>query len=323
MTTLAHEKQILEYEKTITQVKEQNKNNAMWSDEEISKLEKKLEQLKNKVYSQLLPWERVAICRHPMRPHSVDYIKNMCESFVEVHGDRTYEDDCAVIAGFGIIDGVKYMIIAQEKGFDTESRIHHNFGMPHPEGYRKAMRCMKLAEKFKLPVLSLLDTPGAFAGLAAEERGQGWAIAHNLWEMSRLKTPIIVILIGEGCSGGALGMGVGDVIAILEHAYYSVISPEGCASILWKDTSKKEIAAGALKMHGEDLLKFNVVDAIIEEPQGGAHHDPATIYRNVKQYISSQWNILKTIPPEILIEQRYRKFREMGSFAIEETTKDL
>jgi acetyl-CoA carboxylase carboxyl transferase subunit alpha len=313
---LAHEKQILEYEKTIAQVKEQNKQNALWSDDEIGKLELKLDQLKNKVYSRLTPWERLMICRSPHRPHAVDYIKNMCEEFVEVFGDRTFRDDSAVIAGFAKIDGVKFMLIAQEKGNDTETRLKRNFGMPHPEGYRKAMRCMRLAAKFKIPVLSLIDTSGAYAGLAAEERGQGWAIAQNLFEMSRLPSPIIVVIIGEGCSGGAIGVGVGDVIAILEHAYYSVISPEGCASILWKDTTKKEVAAGALKMQSEDLLQLNIVDAIIEEPLGGAHHDPAMVYRNVKQYVINQWNILKTVPPKILVEQRYQKFRKLGECAL-------
>jgi acetyl-CoA carboxylase carboxyl transferase subunit alpha len=312
---LAHEKQILEYEKTIAQVKEQNKNNALWSEEELFKLEKKLEQLKKKVYSELSPWERVAICRHPSRPRSIDYIKNMCEQFIEIHGDRLYRDDQAIIAGFATIEGAKFMIVAQEKGCDTASRLHRNFGMPHPEGYRKAMRCMRLAAKFNLPVLSLLDTPGAYAGLAAEERGQASAIAQNLWEMARLPTPIIIVLIGEGCSGGALGMGVGDAVAMLEHAYYSVISPEACSSILWKDTSKKELAATALKMHVEDLLKLNIVDTKIEEPLGGAHHDPSLVYSNVKQYVLGQWNILKTVSPDVLIEQRYRKFREMGVFA--------
>ena len=228
---LAHEKQILEYEKTIAQVKDQNKNNSLWSEDELQKLEKKLEQLKKKVYSRLSPWERVAICRHPARPRSIDYIKNICENFVEIHGDRLFRDDHAIICGFARIKGVKFMVIAQEKGCDTESRLYRNFGMPYPEGYRKAMRCMRLAAKFKLPVLSLLDTPGAYPGLDAEERGQGWAIAQNLWEMARLPTPIIVLLVGEGCSGGALGMGVGDVIGMLEHSYYSVISPEACSSI--------------------------------------------------------------------------------------------
>lgn len=316
---LAHEKQIYEYEKTISQVKEQNKQNALWSDDEIGKLETKLDQLKTKVYSRLKPWERVAICRDQRRPHGIDYIKNLCDEFVEIFGDRLYRDDSAVIAGFALIEGVKYMVIAQEKGNDTESRLKRNFGMPHPEGYRKAMRCMRLAAKFNLPIISLIDTAGAYAGLAAEERGQGWAIAQNLFEMSRLPTPIIVIIVGEGCSGGAIGVGIGDAIAILEHSYYSVISPEGCASILWKDTSKKEVAAAALKMQSEDLLQFNIVDHIIEEPLGGAHHDTAAVYRNVKDYISEQYNQLKKIPPEVLIEQRYMKFRKLGECAVEDS----
>lgn len=315
---LAHEKQIKEYEKTLVQLKEQNKSNSLWSDEEIEKLEKKLEQLKKKVYSELTPWERVAICRHPNRPRAIDYIKNICESFVELFGDRLYRDDPSIVCGLAKINGEKFLVIAQEKGCDTDSRLMRNFGMPHPEGYRKALRCMRLAAKFKLPVLSLLDTPGAYPGLAAEERGQGWAIANNLMEMARLPTPIIVLLIGEGCSGGALGMGIGDTIAMLEHSYYSVISPEGCASILWKDTSKNATAADALKMHAEDLFDLDVIDTIIEEPLGGAHHDPQTVYKNVKKFVASEWNILKTVPLDILIEQRYQKFRKMGKFAVEE-----
>ncbi len=311
---LPHEKQIAEYEKTIALVKEQNRANSLLSDDEISRLELKLESLKKKVYSRLTSWERVAICRHPNRPRSVDYIKNICENFTELAGDRCFRDDHAVICGIARINGTKFMIVAQEKGNDTESRIERNFGMPYPEGYRKAMRCMRLAAKFGLPVLSLLDTPGAYAGLAAEERGQGWAIAQNLWEMARLPTPIIVVLIGEGCSGGALGMGIGDSVAMLQHAYYSVISPEGCASILWKDTSKKEIAAQALKMQSEDLLENEIIDAIIEEPLGGAHHDPAFIYQNVRGYVLEQWQALKSIPLDVLLELRYQKFRKIGKF---------
>ncbi|MEM8728115.1 MAG: acetyl-CoA carboxylase carboxyltransferase subunit alpha, partial [Chlamydiota bacterium] len=259
---LDHEKQISDHEKTIAQLKEQNKVNGIWTDEEIIKLEKKLEQLKNQVYSRLSPWERVGICRHPERPRSIDYIKNICESFTEIFGDRLFRDDRAIIAGLGVIQGQKFVIIAQEKGCDTESRLYRNFGMPHPEGYRKALRAMKLAEKFHLQVLSLLDTPGAYPGLAAEERGQGIAIATNLMEMANLKTPIVVLLIGEGCSGGALGMGVGDTVGMLEHAYYSVISPEGCASILWRDAAKSEEAAATLKMQSEDLLDLGVIDQI-------------------------------------------------------------
>jgi len=314
---LAHEKKIVEYAKTIAQLKEQNATHALCSEEEIAQLEQSLEQLKRRVYSKLTPWERVEICRHPARPRSIDYIRYLCPSFKEIAGDRAFRDDRAIIAGFGTIEGVKFLIIAQEKGCDTNSRLHRNFGMPHPEGYRKALRCMRLAAKFQLPVLSLLDTPGAYAGLAAEERGQGWAIAQNLLEMARLPTPIIVVLVGEGCSGGALGMGVGDRIAMLEHSYYSVISPEGCASILWKDTSNKERAAEALKMHAEFLAEWQIVDAILDEPQGGAHHDPQVVYDHVKRYVVEQWNILKGIPLSSLVNRRYQKFRKMGKFAKE------
>lgn len=314
---LDHEKQILDHEKTIAQLKEQNKVNGIWTDEEIVKLEKKLEQLKSHVYSQLSPWERVGICRHPERPRSIDYIKNICESFTEIFGDRLFSDDRAIVAGLGVIEGQKFVIIAQEKGCDTESRLYRNFGMPHPEGYRKALRAMKLAEKFNLPVLSLLDTPGAYPGLTAEERGQGSAIATNLLEMANLKTPIVVVLIGEGCSGGALGMGVGDTIGMLEHAYYSVISPEGCASILWRDAAKNEEAAEALKMQSEDLLEFGVIDEIIAEPQGGAHHDPKVVYKDVKKFVLKETKKLSKAPCDDLLEKRYQKFRKLGAFTIE------
>lgn len=258
------------------------------------------------------PWERVAICRHPKRPHSIDYIKHCVEDFIEIFGDRTFQDDHAMITGFGYVGGQKFMIIAQEKGHDTESRIYRNFGMPHPEGYRKAMRCMRLAAKFGIPVLCLLDTPGAYPGLAAEERGQGWAIAQNLLEMSQLPTQIIVLVIGEGCSGGALGVGVGDVIGMLEHSYYSVISPEGCASILWKDPSKTQTAAAALKMQSEHLLKLGVIDQIIAEPVGGAHTNPSIVFQNVITFVQEQWEELKSLPIDLLLENRYQKFRKMG-----------
>lgn len=313
---LDHEKQIHDHEKTIAQLKEQNKVNGIWTDEEIVKLEKKLEKLKEQVYSQLSPWERVAICRHPDRPRSVDYIKNICESFTEIFGDRLFRDDQAIVAGLGVIEGQKFVIVAQEKGCDTESRLYRNFGMPHPEGYRKALRVMKLAEKFNLPVLSFLDTPGAYPGLTAEERGQGSAIATNLLEMANLKTPVIVVLIGEGCSGGALGMGVGDVFGMLEHAYYSVISPEGCASILWRDAAKNEEAAATLKMQAEHLLEFGVIDEIIEEPQGGAHHDPQLVYDGVKKFVLKEAKRLAKVPEDDLLEKRYQKFRKLGAFTV-------
>jgi acetyl-CoA carboxylase carboxyl transferase subunit alpha len=315
---LEHEKQIKDYEKTLGDVKVQNQSNELWSEDEISNMETKLSQLKAKVYGELTPWQRVTISRHPARPRSVDYLEQLCDDFVEIHGDRLYRDDRAIISGFGMIGGQKFMVIAQEKGCDTESRLERNFGMPHPEGYRKALRSMKLAAKFKLPVLTLLDTPGAFAGLAAEERGQGWAIAKNLMEMAALPTPVIVVLIGEGCSGGALGVGIGDRVGMLEHAYYSVISPEACSSILWKSSDQKETAATALRIHADDLMPLGIIDEIIEEPLGGAHHDPQVVYDGVKSYILKEWEALKTIPTPVLLEQRYQKFRKIGKFTVEE-----
>lgn len=314
MTVLPHEKPIFEVEQTLQKLKEQNKNNPLFSPDELHKMEKKLELMREKVYGELKPWDRVAICRHPQRPHAIDYIENLADEFVELFGDRTFQDDHAIIAGLAKIEGQKFVVIGQEKGKDTEGRIYRNFGMPHPEGYRKAMRCMNLAAKFHLPVITFLDTPGAYPGLTAEERGQGWAIANNLWEMARLPTPILVILIGEGCSGGALGIGIGDVIGMMEHSYYSVISPEGCASILWKDASKNSIAAAALKMHVEDLLQLGIVDQKISEPLGGAHVDPTIAFANVKSFILEQWNALKSVPIELLLENRYQKFRQMGKF---------
>jgi len=317
---LPHEKQIYEYLKTIEHLKKQNKGSSLFSSE-VEKLEKKLDELKKKVYSELTPWERVMICRHTSRPHTIDYIHNICDSFQELFGDRTFGDDTAIIGGLAKINGQKCVVIGQEKGNDTESRVYRNFGMLNPEGFRKALRLAKLGEKFMLPVISFLDTPGAYPGLEAEERGQGWAIAHNLREFSRIKTPIIVMIIGEGCSGGALGMGIGDVVAMLEHAYYSVISPEGCASILWKDAAKNVEASSALKLNAEDLIELNLIDTIIKEPLGGAHHDPETVYKDVKTYLLEQYQVLKKIPPEVLLEQRYLKFRKMGK-VLEQGTND-
>lgn len=311
MDILPHEKQIYEYLKTIQLLKKQNGNETLFNSE-IKKLEEKLEKLKRKVYSELTPWERITISRHPQRPHAIDYIENMCDSFEELCGDRQFGEDRSMIGGFAKINGIKCVVIGQEKGNDTESRIDRNFGYLRPEGFRKALRLMKLAEKFSLPIVSLLDTPGAYPGLDAEERGQGWAIAMNLREMARIATPIIVVVLGEGSSGGALGMGVGDVVAVLEHGYYSVISPEGCASILWKDPSKKIEAASALKLNAEDLLDLGVIDAVIKEPLGGAHHNPEVVYANVKNFVVDQWNILDKLSPEALLEQRYQKFRNMG-----------
>lgn len=311
MHILSHEKQIFEYEQTLASIKKQNN---VWSQDEVKNLEKKLHSLKKKVYSELKPWDRIGICRHPARPHTADFIINLSDEFVEVFGDRYFGDDRALIAGFSKINKIKFAIVGLEKGKDTESRLNRNFGMAHPEGYRKALRVMKLAEKFDIPIICFLDTPGAYPGLSAEERGQGWAIAKNLWEMARIRVPIIIVLIGEGCSGGALGIGVGDRIGMLEHAYYSVISPEGCASILWKDPTKNATAAEALKMHAEDLLELDIVDHIIKEPLGGAHHNPLVVYENVKKFIIDSFVFLKDISRDELLQMRYQKFRNMGKF---------
>ncbi len=306
------QKRIEEYEKTLERLKTQHDSDGIWSDEEIHKLENKLHELKQQVYSRLSAWERVEISRHPDRPHSIGYIEHVFDTFEELCGDRLYRNDDAIIGGLATIGDKKFVVIAEEKGNDTDSRIKRNFGMPHPEGYRKALRLMKLAEKFKLPIISLVDTPGAYPGLDAEERGQGWAIATNLFEMARLKTPILVLLIGEGCSGGALAIGMGDTIGMLEHSYYSVISPEGCASILWKDSNMRETAAAALKMHAEDLIKLGIIDHIIYEPLGGAHNDPALIYKKMKQYILDETKKLAGIPIDELLEARYQKYRVLG-----------
>ena len=314
MSVLPHEKPIYDCQDTINQLKEQNKSNDIWSKDEITKLEKKLDFLKKKVYSSLTSWDRILISRHPQRPRSIDYLKNIFDEYEEISGDRLFRDDKSIITAFVKADGKKFIFIGQEKGNDTETRLYRNFGMPHPEGYRKALRAMKLAEKFSLPIICMLDAPGAYPGLAAEERGQGWAIAKNLFEMSRLKTQIIIVLIGEGCSGGALGIGIGDKIGMMEHAYYSVISPEGCASILFKDPNKSSIAAEALKIHAEHLKKIKVIDKIIKEPIGGAHLDPIIAYENVKNFILYAYEDLKNIALNTLIDKRYSKFRDIGEF---------
>jgi acetyl-CoA carboxylase carboxyl transferase subunit alpha len=314
---LQHEKQIYEYEEMLSSLKEQEGEALLFGKEDIARLEKKLEKLKKKVYSGLTPWQRVSICRHASRPKTTQYIENICDTFSELSGDRLFGDDTALIGGLAKIGGMKCVLIGNEKGCDTESRVYRNFGMLHPEGFRKSLRLMRMAEKFRLPIVSIIDTPGAFPGLTAEERGQGWAIAENLREMSRISTPIIVVVIGEGGSGGALGTAVGDTVVMLEHAYYSVISPEGCASILWKDATKNVEAASNLKFNSEDLIDLGIIDEVIPEPLGGAHHDPESTYAAVKESIISQWNALKEVSPEVLLERRYMKFRRMGKYTVE------
>ncbi len=322
MSILPHEKQIIEYEQTLEKLKEQSEPHSLLPQEEVKKLEKRLKNLKEKVYSKLNAWDRIQICRHPKRPHTSDYIQAVFTDFEQIFGDRTFSDDHAIMMGCAYLEKQRFFVIGQEKGKDTESRLYHNFGMPHPEGYRKALRGMKLAEKFNIPVICFLDTQGAYCGLTAEERGQGWAIAKNLFEMARLAVPIIVILIGEGCSGGALGIGVGDQIGMLEHSYYSVISPEGCASILWKDPAKNAEAASALKLHAEDLIQHGIIDEMISEPLGGAHHDPEIVFKNVSNFILKSYTDLKDKPVEILLEKRYQKFREIGAFHVDSNDKN-
>jgi acetyl-CoA carboxylase carboxyl transferase subunit alpha len=314
MQTLPHEKKIAEYEEKISELRSGMGGDSPFETSDLLSLEKKLEALKVQVYSKLSPWERVMISRHPERPRAKDYIDHICGDFMELHGDRTFADDAAIVAGFATIGGQKVALIAQEKGNDTASRMERNFGMPHPEGYRKALRVMKLAEKFGLPIVSLIDTPGAYAGLSAEERGQGAIIAQNLYEMAQLETPIVICVIGEGASGGALAIGVGDVVGMLEHAYYSVISPESCSTILWGDASKKEQAAEMLKMHPEMLLELGLIDEILQEPRGGAHHDPETAYAAVKHFVTTHVAHLLKTESDTLLEKRYAKLRKMGRF---------
>ncbi len=263
----------------------------------------------------ITPWQRVTICRHAARPHSLDYIKALFTDFVELYGDRNYADDRALVGGLATLNGIRCVVIGQEKGSDTESRMKRNFGMAHPEGFRKALRLMKLAEKFGLPVISFVDTPGAFPGLTAEERGQGWAIAENLREMSVLKTPFIVMIIGEAASGGALAIAMGDVIGMLENAYYSVISPEGCASILFKDATKAKEAAAVLKLTARDVKELGIIDEVIAEPEGGAHLDPQVVFTGVKTFLLEQLARLRAVPSAQLLENRYRKYRRLGRTA--------
>jgi acetyl-CoA carboxylase carboxyl transferase subunit alpha len=281
---------------------------------ELERLQKRLDKLRKEVFSKLTPWQKVQISRHPQRPHVQDFINLIFQDYIELHGDRRFEDDPALIGGMATFHGEPCIVLGTQKGRDTKQKLHRNFGMPKPEGYRKAIRLMKLAEKFSRPVFTLIDTQGGYPGIGAEERGQSEAIAHNLREMARLKVPIIVTITGEGGSGGALGIGVGDRIFMLEHAYYSVISPEGCAAILWKDQSQVEEAANALKITYPDLKALGVVDDMIPEPEGGAHADHKLAAALVDHRLQQALAELKSIPPQRLTEYRYNKFRLLGSF---------
>ncbi|MDC9722524.1 MAG: acetyl-CoA carboxylase carboxyltransferase subunit alpha [Urechidicola sp.] len=278
-------------------------------------LQKKLDKTRVDIYKNLTAWQRVQLSRHPNRPYTMDYINAIAgDTFMELHGDRTVKDDKAMVGGLGKIGDQSYMFIGQQKGYNTKTRQYRNFGMPNPEGYRKALRLMKMAEKFGVPVVTLIDTPGAYPGLEAEERGQGEAIARNILEMTRLKVPIICVIIGEGASGGALGIGVGDKVLMLENAWYSVISPENCSSILWRSWEYKEQAAEALKLTAKDSKKLKVIDKIIEEPVGGAHYNREDTFKIVEETISKTYNGLKKLTPEKLVEKRMDKYANMGVF---------
>ncbi|WP_396178192.1 acetyl-CoA carboxylase carboxyltransferase subunit alpha [Flavobacterium sp.] len=278
-------------------------------------IEKKLEETKKKIYKNLTAWQRVQLSRHPNRPYTMDHIRALCgDTFLELFGDRGFKDDKAMVGGLGKIGGQSFMIVGQQKGFNTKTRQFRNFGMANPEGYRKALRLMKMAEKFNIPVLTLIDTPGAYPGLEAEERGQGEAIARNILEMMRLKTPIVTVIVGEGASGGALGIGVGDRVLMMENTWYSVISPESCSSILWKSWEYKEKAADALKLTSTDMKKQKLVDDIIPEPLGGAHYDRETAFKTVQEYILKSFDELKDLSTLQLVEQRMDKYSKMGEF---------
>jgi acetyl-CoA carboxylase carboxyl transferase subunit alpha len=306
------EKDIVELMDQLEKAKDTHEKGKLDMTDTVSALESKVEEAKKAIYTNLSGWQKVQISRHPERPYTLDYIENIATDFIELHGDRHIKDDKAIVGGFANIDGKPFMIIGQQKGRNTKQRQLRNFGMPNPEGYRKALRLMKMAEKFNVPVLTLIDTPGASPGLEAEERGQGEAIARNLLEMSVLKVPIICIVIGEGASGGALGIGVGDRVLMMEYTWYSVISPESCSSILWRTWEMKERAAEALKLSATDMLSNGLVDGIVPEPLGGAHHEPEVAFANVKAAILENFAQLEHMDPEERIQQRIAKFSQMG-----------
>lgn len=312
MILLDFEKPLEELHEQLEKARETHEKGKVDMSDTIEQLEKKIETTRKAIYKNLTGWQKVQLSRHPDRPYTLDYINGMCSDFIELHGDRTVKDDKAMIGGFARLDNIPVMIIGQQKGRNTKQRQYRNFGMANPEGYRKALRLMKLAEKFNRPVVTFIDTPGASPGLEAEERGQGEAIARNLLEMSVLKVPVVCVVIGEGASGGALGIGVGDRIAMLEYTWYSVISPESCSSILWRSWEHKEKAAEALKLTAEDMLQNGLIDKIIKEPLGGAHNDPEAMFKGLKTELKKMIRELKDIPSDELIANRIDKFSQMG-----------
>lgn len=314
MSTFDFEKPIAELEEQLEKAQQIAEKGKVDMSSSIKELEDNILKTKKSVYSHLTGWQKVQISRHPDRPYTLDYINGIFDDFIELHGDRNVKDDKAMVGGIGSIEGKSYVIIGQQKGRNTKQRQMRNFGMANPEGYRKALRLMKLAEKFNKPIITFIDTPGASPGLEAEERGQGEAIARNLLEMAKLKVPVICFIIGEGASGGALGIGVGDRVYMLEYTWYSVISPESCSSILWRSWDFKEKAADALKLTADDMLKNGLVDGIVKEPLGGAHNNPEEIFANVKKEIKKATKELRALEPNDLMMQRIEKFSNMGVF---------
>ena len=315
MEYLDFEMPIKELEDQLAKCHDIGKESEIDVTETCKKIEKKLEKARKDIYKNLTPWQRVQLSRHPNRPYTLDYINAICgDTFMELHGDRSVKDDKAMIGGLGKIGDQSFMFIGQQKGYNTKTRQYRNFGMANPEGYRKALRLMKMAEKFGIPVVTLLDTPGAYPGLEAEERGQGEAIARNIFEMTRLKTPIITIVIGEGASGGALGIGVGDRVYMMENTWYTVISPESCSSILWRSWEFKEQAAEALKLTGDDMKKLKLIDGIIEEPAGGAHTNREGAFEAVKSQILKAFEELKDLDDSSLVSKRMDKYANMGVY---------
>jgi acetyl-CoA carboxylase carboxyl transferase subunit alpha len=309
-SALEFEKPIVELEKKIEEMKALT--DTLDIQPQIDELEQQVDKLRADIYRNLTRWQRVQIARHPDRPYTLDYITHCFEDFVELHGDRTYRDDPAIVGGLATLNGRHVIVVGHQKGRDTKSNLHRNFGMPNPDGYRKAYRLFQMAEKFSLPVICLLDTPGAFPGLEAEERGQAEAIARNLLLMSQLKTPIVIMIIGEGASGGALGIGIGNRILMLENAWYSVIAPESCSSILWRSWDYKEQAAEALRLGATDLIDVKVIDRIVPEPVGGAHRDPNVMFDTVTSVLDEELRALEKIPVDQLVKERREKFYQMG-----------
>lgn len=308
------EKPIVELEQQIEHLKRLAADRQLDVNDEIEPLETKLADLRREIYQQLTPMQRVQVARHPKRPYTLDYLQMVFTDFVELRGDRLYRDDPAIVGGWARLNDRPVVVIGHQKGRDTKENLQRNFGMPHPEGYRKALRLMQMAERFQAPVITLIDTPGAYPGLGAEERGQAEAIARNLEEMARLMTPIIAVVTGEGGSGGALALGLADRVVMLENAVYSVISPEGCAAILWKDATQKERAAESLKLTTEDLLQLDVIDEVVREPDGGAHADPDQAAARLKAVLERHVNELEDVDPDKLVKQRADKYRKMGRY---------